>query len=72
MLVNSSTAVINIFNFLLIKIQKAALRNILDRRFKVYPLSKFRLKTMRSQVLEIRINLELKEEIETSVVGNNT
>jgi hypothetical protein len=72
MLIDFLTAIINIFNFLLIKIQKVAFWNILDKRFKVYPLSKFRSKTMRSQVLETGINLELKEKIETLVVGDNT
>jgi hypothetical protein len=72
MLVNSLTSVTNIFIFLLIKIQKAALQNIPDKKLKVYPFSKFRSKTMRSQVLETGINLELKEKIETLVVGDNT
>lgn len=41
---NSLTTFINIFNFFFIKIQKTTLQNIPNRRFRVYPLSRFRFR----------------------------
>ncbi len=44
MIIDFLIAFINIFNFFFIKIQKTTFQNILDRRLRVCPLSKFRSK----------------------------
>lgn len=42
MFVDSLIAYIKVFNFFFIKIQKTTFWNILNRRFRVYPLSRFK------------------------------
>ncbi len=61
MIIDFLIAFINIFNFFLIKIQKMTFQNILDKKLKVCPLSKFRSKnheitstTNKNQLIIIR------------------